>query len=98
MVQAYDRWRHNESRPPRARGLKPRRQPEDRSCPVSRPPRARGLKPGGKGKEAYTRLSHPSRARGLKLHERAQELHTRLVAPLAGAWIETDRSPTPSPL
>ena len=37
------------------------------------------------------RLSRPSRARGLKLQAKRLRLMLAAVAPLAGAWIETDR-------
>jgi len=33
--------------------------------------------------------SHPSRVRGLKLPDHHLGFQKRLVAPLAGAWIET---------
>ena len=79
-----------QSRPSRARGLKPE---DDIDLALmftrSRPSRARGLKHKcAKEANAICLTSRPSRARGLKLSNKlgAGEYE---VAPFTGAWIET---------
>ena len=57
-----------ESRPSRARGLKPVASDSPLDCLVSRPSRARGLKLLRRHRLDTLRPSRPSRARGLKRH------------------------------
>ena len=56
----------------------------------SRPSRARGLKLFNADGSFATTTSRPSRARGLKLLCQYQLSLKYSVAPLAGAWIETN--------
>ena len=57
----------------------------------SRPSRARGLKPFLPVAVITISMSRPSRARGLKHPESFAQSRIQAVAPLAGAWIETER-------
>ena len=60
--------------------------------PPSHPSRVRGLKRKKSRRCRLRRRSHPSRVRGLKQSMDMGYLYPTGVAPLAGAWIETDLS------
>ena len=84
-----------QSRPTRARGLKPVALGHGIRGPSSRPTRARGLKRSLCGISIARSPSRPTRARGLK-HVGLERGGTLIgVAPHAGAWIET-RPHTPN--
>ena len=57
---------------------------------MSHPSRVRGLKPRGTFKGIWFSASHPSRVRGLKPDLVPYPFMVGVVAPLAGAWIETN--------
>ena len=59
---------------------------------TSRPSRARGLKGRHKSPQVCVAQSRPSRARGLKASVPLMRCTSTLVAPLAGAWIESQFS------
>jgi len=79
------------SHPSRVRGLKLTNAVKTRQNPtLSHPSRVRGLKPLWKPLGVVIVASHPSRVRGLKLSIYYSYVVKIWVAPLAGAWIETD--------
>ena len=81
-----------QSRPTRARGLKPVALGHGIRGPSSRPTRARGLKRSLCGISIARSPSRPTRARGLK-HVGLERGGTLIgVAPHAGAWIETSKA------
>ena len=57
---------------------------------MSHPSRVRGLKLLVLNLTMRGFMSHPSRVRGLKLYITKRNHYVNCVAPLAGAWIETD--------
>ena len=69
--------------------IETKRCTESRLNLPSRPSRARGLKRGKFGRNGKRSSSRPSRARGLKLPAYRVFRFRAAVAPLAGAWIET---------
>ena len=59
---------------------------------MSHPSWVRGLKLFGSSSQSKAnKMSHPSWVRGLKLSQRLDETRLIKVAPLVGAWIETEK-------
>ncbi len=82
-----------ESLPSRGRGSKLEKHPELGTVLQSLPSRGRGSKQALDEDQAPDGGSLPSRGRGSKRRCRSPSSTGSLVAPLAGAWIETQRHP-----
>ena len=78
----------------RARGLKLVNAEREEYIDRSRPMRARGLKLATSIRHETTAQSRPMRARGLKRLDVGEATVVAPVAPHAGAWIETQMSPS----